>query len=68
MTSRHQFNITTSISNNPINSVFMGRLWNQDVIPAAIKNALIDPIKGHGLNSTKWKGDRVIIKYIIKEV
>lgn len=46
----------------------MGRLWNQDVIPAAIKNALIDPIKGHGLNSTKWKGDRVIIKYIIKEV
>ncbi len=39
--------------------------WNQKIIPVVIKKALKELSKGHGLKSTKWKGDRVIINIYI---
>jgi hypothetical protein len=61
MISRHQLIITIIIKKRPIIKEFIFKLWNHLAIPLVIKRALREPINGHGLNSTKWNGDWVII-------
>lgn len=56
MTSRHHWNIVIMVIVIPSNRHVRPRLWNQEVKPIVIIRAPTDPVKGHGLYSTKWKG------------
>lgn len=55
-TSRHHWIIVNKIINVPkVNSKILNK-WNHIIIPDVIVISPIDPVNGHGLLSTKWKG------------
>ena len=53
ITSRHHCNIVKTIIINPKIIGVIELPWNQDVRPIVNINAPIEPVNGHGLNSTK---------------
>ena len=57
-TSRHHWIIVNPIINKPKNIQLIPNPWNHPVNPTVKAKAPRDPVKGHGLNSTKWKGWR----------
>lgn len=62
MTSRHHWIIVRIIITRPRISPRVPFPWNHPVSPRVRVSAPIDPVRGHGLNSTKWNGCRIISK------
>lgn len=64
--SRHHWNIVSNTIISANNNKFTEKLWNQAASPDVKNIAPIDPVKGHGLNSTRWNGCRVIIVFRLR--
>ena len=56
VTSRHHWYIVIVIINNPISISLIDCVWNHTAVPLVMNKAPKDPVKDHGLISTKWKG------------
>ena len=54
--SRHHWNIVNKIRIEAIMIKLLLLLWNNIIIPDVSIRALIEPVRGHGLFSTIWKG------------
>ena len=61
ITSRHHWIIVIAIIIRPKIIQFIPNPWNQATKPTVNANAPIDPVSGQGLNSTKWKGWRIMV-------
>ena len=63
ITSRHHWIIDKIISKAATMRQIIPWPWNHAAIPMAKQKAPIEAVKGHGLNSTKWKGWRIIYNF-----
>lgn len=60
ITSRHHWIIVRITIDRPISMHTDTCRWNQSVKPIVKARAPIEPVSGHGLNSTRWNGCRTI--------
>lgn len=64
-TSRHHWIIVKIIIKTPKFMSHSFPIWNHITVPEVIDISPIDPVKGHGLLSTKWNGWFFILNFSI---
>ncbi len=60
ITSRHHCAALTTIIRRPNSKQYEVWRWNHDTSPTVKARAPVAAVIGHGLEETRWKGDRVI--------
>ena len=66
ITSRHHWNIVIIINTNPRLNKVIPCPWNHEAVPLVKNKAPKDPVKGHGLYSTKWNGLTIHVQLSFK--
>ena len=63
MMSRHHWSIVRAMIKIPNFKTVIPYPWNQAARPEVKARAPKEPVSGHGLGSTRWKGCRTIISF-----